>query len=67
MLKQPVTQKKSELKSISDISGKNKMLRMYSKIAMLNILKTSLSLKMSNFYIANDRIIMFLPHCYSIY
>ena len=43
------------------------MLRMCSKIAMLNILKTSLSLKMYNVYISNDRIIMSLPHFYSIF
>ena len=42
------------------------MLRMYSKTAMLNILKTCLSLKMSNVYISNDRILMSIPHYYSI-
>ena len=35
-----------------------KMYRMHSKIAMLNILKVSLSLKMSNVYISNDRIMV---------
>ena len=39
------------------------MYRMYSKIAMLNILKISLSLKMSNVYISNDRIMMSLLFC----
>ena len=34
------------------------MLRKYSKIAEFNILKTSLSSKMSNAYTSNDRIIM---------
>ena len=37
---------------------RTKMYRMYCKIAMLNILKISLSLKMSNVYISNDRIMM---------
>ena len=39
------------------------MYRMYSKIAMLNILKISLSLKMSNVYISNDRIMMSILFC----
>ena len=38
-----------------------KMLRKYSKISMFNILKTSLSLKMSDAYISND-VIMILYH-----
>ena len=42
------------------------MNRMYSKIAMLNILKLSLSLMMSNVYISNDRIMMSIPHYYSV-
>ena len=47
-----------------------KLLRQYSKIAMFNILKTSLSLKMSDAYISsNDRIITStrIPYYYSIY
>ena len=42
------------------------MYRMYSKIAMLNILKISLSLKMFNVYIPSDRIMMSIPHYYSV-
>ena len=42
------------------------MYRMYSEIAMLNILKISLSLKMSNVYISNDMILMSIPHYYSV-
>ena len=38
-----------------------KMLKKYSKISMFNILKTSLSLKMSNTYTSND-ILMMLYH-----
>ena len=45
---------------------RTKMYRMYSKIAVLNILKISLSLKMSNVYISNDRIMMSIPHNYSV-
>ena len=42
------------------------MLRMFSKFAMLNIFKTRLSLKMSNVDISDDRIIMSIPHYYSV-
>ena len=42
------------------------MYRTYSKIAMLNILKISLSLMMSNVYISNARIMMSIPHYYSV-
>ena len=39
-----------------------KMLRKFSEIAEFNILKTTLSLKMSNAYTSNDRIIMSILH-----
>ena len=39
--------KTEDLTSNTDISGKTKMLRKYSRISMFNILKTSLSLKAS--------------------
>ena len=42
------------------ISGKKKKFRKYIQISMFIILKTSLSLKMSNAYISNDMIIMFI-------
>ena len=45
---------------------RTKMYRMYSKIAMLNILKISLSLKMSNVYISNDMIMMSIQYYYSV-
>ena len=45
---------------------RTKMYRMYSKIAMLNILKINLSLKMSNVDISNDRITMSIPNYYSV-
>ena len=67
MLEQPVTYKK--MRSVSQtltFLDRTKMYRMYSKIAMLNILKISLSLKMSNVYISNDRIMMSIPHYYSV-
>ena len=49
------------------LKEQKKMLRKYSKIAEFNILKTSLSLKMSNAYTSNDRIIISMSHFYSIY
>ena len=40
------------------------MFKMYSEIDMLNILKTSLSLKMSYVYMSNDRIIFGIMNSY---
>ena len=45
---------------------RTKMIRLYRKIAILLILKTSLSLKMSYVPILNDMIIMTIPHYYLI-
>ena len=45
---------------------RTKMVRMYNKIAMLNNVKTCLSLKMSNVCISNDKIKISIPHYYSI-
>ena len=56
-----------DLTSNTDISGKTKMLRKHSKIAVFNILKTSLSLKLSNGHISNNMILMSIQHLYSIY
>ena len=49
------------LKSNSGITGNNENVKMHSKIAMLNIFKTSLSLKVCHVYISNDMIIMYIP------
>ena len=66
---------KEQMKNLSQILNiyvlqlfleRTKMYRMYSKIAMLNIFKISLSLKMSNVYISNDRIMMSIPNYYSV-
>ena len=43
----PVSRNSGDLASNTDICRRNKMLRKYSKISMFNILKTSLSLKIS--------------------
>ena len=59
MLKRSVLNKKVEtLHQTLTFLEDTKMLRKYSKVSMFNILKTSLSLKMSNAYISNDMIIM---------
>ena len=42
--------------TLTFLEKKKKMLREYTIIAEFNILKTGLSLKMSNAYISNDRL-----------
>ena len=51
--------KKSEIRSPYPA-----FVRMYSKIAMVNNVETSLSLKMSNVFISNNKITMYMckPH-----
>ena len=60
MLGQSVTSKRwrSAASNTDILEKKTKMLRKYSKSSMFNILKTSLSLKLSNAYISNDIILM---------
>ena len=52
--------------SNTDIFGKTKMIRLYRKITIFLILKTSLSLKMPYVPILSAMIIMTIPHYYLI-
>ena len=55
-----------DIKTLTFLERTNTLIE-YSKIAEFNSLKTSLSLKMPDAYTSNDRIILSMPHYYSIY